>query len=429
MKKMGTVVLSLMLAIAMLTVNAQKRSHENQALIKEIKQSYLQMDVGKIPANLPAKILELIENQTSRIDPTMDEVIYKYWDGTDWYNDLKDEHIVDTDGNLLEVFSYFWDYDEWYNDMHMVYTYNAQGLPDVILMQMWDELTSEWEDIFLISYSYNTYYNIDEILMQLNADGTWYDFVKVGFTYNAQQQNTQTITMTTDLMSGMWENSYRYLFSYNANGWLIEDIGQTWEDDEWVNEEKIEIMYDASGNQTGQLISGWWDETWEIYLRYTHTYNAQYFLIHTKEEFWNGEDWENDYLYSYTYDNQGRISEELDQYWTGNSWMNSYLTSWTYGLPASIGDDPRMSAFGFELFPNPASANVSVLFDDNSLAYAAIKIFNSSGSLVREVNLNNMIQGSNVVDIPVNDLPAGNYIVAVQTNQAKTSTQKFIIVR
>jgi hypothetical protein len=33
------------------------------------------------------------------------------------------------------------------------------------------------------------------------------------------------------------------------------------------------------------------------------------------------------------------------------------------------------------------------------------------------------------VDIPVNDLPAGNYIMAIETNQAKASTQKLIIVR
>jgi hypothetical protein len=429
MKRIGTVVLSLMLAISMLTVNAQKRSNENQALIEEIKQSYLHVVAGKIPANLPAKILELIENQTSRIDPTMDEVIYKYWDGAVWYNDMKDENIIGTDGNLTDVFSYYWNYDDWYNDMHLVYTYNAQGLPDVILMQMWDEYTSEWEDIFLISYAYNNYGNLHEILMQLNGDGTWYDFVKVGFIYNAQQQNTQVITMVTDLMSGVWENSNRYLYAYNANGWVNEEINQLWEDDEWINEEKTEIMYDAGGNETEELIYFWGDETWEVYLRYAHTYNAQYFLIHTKEEFWNGEDWENDYLYSYTYDNQWRISEELGQYWIGDSWMNSDLVSYAYGLPLSISNDPHMNAPGFELFPNPAKTNVSVLFDTNSFAYATIKIFNTNGTLVREVNLSSTNKGSNVVDIPVNDLPAGNYIMAIETNQAKASTQKLIIVR
>ena len=73
-----------------------------------------------------------------------------------------------------------------------------------------------------------------------------------------------------------------------------------------------------------------------------------------------------------------------------------------------------------EMFPNPASSNVTLKIGLESLNDVSISILDVSGKLVKTVAYN-QLKGTHFIDIDVSDFVSGMYVVNVQAGEFVTS--------
>ena len=81
--------------------------------------------------------------------------------------------------------------------------------------------------------------------------------------------------------------------------------------------------------------------------------------------------------------------------------------------------------YGMKMYPNPASESVNVTFSSEENANAVLSVMNLMGQTVYNMDVN-VYEGYNMVTVPVNQLPAGVYMVNIRSNQG-TTTQKLIV--
>lgn len=90
----------------------------------------------------------------------------------------------------------------------------------------------------------------------------------------------------------------------------------------------------------------------------------------------------------------------------------------------SAGLDQIAETINMEIYPNPATEAVKVSFEANGGDYE-VTIYNMQGKIISTRNLTSL-SGAQVVEIPLNNLTAGNYLVSVATKGA-SFTQNLIV--
>lgn len=80
---------------------------------------------------------------------------------------------------------------------------------------------------------------------------------------------------------------------------------------------------------------------------------------------------------------------------------------------------------GMKMYPNPASESVNITFSSEENTNAELSVMNLMGQTVYNMNVI-VNEGYNMVTVPVNQLPAGVYMVNIKSSKG-TSTQKLIV--
>ena len=80
---------------------------------------------------------------------------------------------------------------------------------------------------------------------------------------------------------------------------------------------------------------------------------------------------------------------------------------------------------GMKMYPNPASESVNITFSSEEGANAVLSVMNLMGQTVYNMDVE-VYEGYNMVTLPVNELPAGVYMVNIRSNKG-TTTQKLIV--
>ncbi len=77
-------------------------------------------------------------------------------------------------------------------------------------------------------------------------------------------------------------------------------------------------------------------------------------------------------------------------------------------------------------YPNPFADNANIEFELTNASDVEVQLFDITGSMVQVINAGQKEAGSHQVTIERNDLPAGTYFAAIQTNMAKETIQLVI---
>lgn len=80
------------------------------------------------------------------------------------------------------------------------------------------------------------------------------------------------------------------------------------------------------------------------------------------------------------------------------------------------------------VYPNPMSTNGNIAFEMNERSNVTIEVYSLGGRLVKRINAGSMGQGSHTLDINVEDMSNGTYIVNMIAGQSK-KTAKIIVNR
>lgn len=183
-------------------------------------------------------------------DTTLDQILLESWTAGVWAPSLKVK-IIYAGGNVTEEVYQDYTGGTWVNYMRYLYTYDANDSTTKDLLQEWDIPTSAWEDYNQMLYEWDQNGNLTKITYQIYfLTQSWDDQFRYTYTYN---QNNLLETMIYEIsFLGSWMNSVKGTASYNASNLLTEEIIQQWLANAWVNVERYAYTY-------GTAISGPFD--------------------------------------------------------------------------------------------------------------------------------------------------------------------------
>ena len=120
--------------------------------------------------------------------------------------------------------------------------------------------------------------------------------------------------------------------------------------------------------------------------------------------------------------------------WNNNSWY-SYTHASSWGISTALGIWPvictssgisEIETSGISIFPNPASHEINIVFNESSKGIINIKVYDVYGKLCKSMELN--LSDKNQVQVAVDDLSEGLYFINGET-ETNSFTQKILIVR
>ncbi|MCX7743944.1 MAG: T9SS type A sorting domain-containing protein [Flavobacteriales bacterium] len=162
------------------------------------------------------------------------------------------------------------------------------------------------------------------------GSSSWVFDDSLHFSYDNQNGNVLTRTIKNyNTMSSLWENSYRTQYSYDANGWLIEEVNQTWNGASWDNDYKYSYTRNGVGLATEKLNLYWNGASWQNYGRILYSYNTNNLIdVYTSLSWNNGTlTWDPDFRFLYQYDSYGNCNLFINQDWNGSNWLNDYKSN------------------------------------------------------------------------------------------------------
>lgn len=212
-------------------------------------------------------------------------------------------------------------------------------------------------------------------------------------------------TKSTD-NGASWDHGISWL-SYNKDCYYIDDWQWTALQDtdftismmrDYVYTEGESVFPAVASNIVNGKINMWWqqDYTPGSEIKENNTAMSQY----------------ESYIYNFSIDvNEIGVYNNIDEVWQG-LWIDSTgIANQTFS--------------GMKMYPNPATESVNITFSSEEGANAVLSVMNLMGQTVYNMDVE-VNEGYNFVTLPVNQLPAGIYMVNIKSNKG-TTTQKLIV--
>jgi hypothetical protein len=124
---------------------------------------------------------------------------------------------------------------------------------------------------------------------------------------------------------------------------------------------------------------------------------------------------------------QSRIAFQPD----GTPWVcgdNLLIARWTAGTGVEGGEGQGAAGLGLTVSPNPASAEVTVVFSAETDCEASLSVYDLSGRLVEKSDLGQVTAGGSQATIQAAGYPSGLYLCAVRAGQ-QVFTGSMLVVR
>jgi hypothetical protein len=181
----------------------------------------------------------------------------------------------------------------------------------------------------LDSIIYESYYDVS---------GQFVNSSKETYLYDANGNETQYISYTTNEITGNWQPYDKYELTYDANGNETLYIYYNWNEttSQLQPSWKYESTYDANGNNT-LIISYHLNSTtnqWQPNVKYEYTYDANGNNTLSISYEWNEttSQWQPTDKEEYTYDANGNNTLYISYYWneTTSQWQPSDKEEYTY---------------------------------------------------------------------------------------------------
>ncbi len=326
----------------------------------------------------------------------------------DWDNSgnvwTRNDSIVNTyneQGFLIEYSGYEWKADQWIIRHYSEYSYNAQGLLLDQITRMWYEDDQEWKNNIKFEYSYN---GEGQMLTTVRSDqdvydGPWLLEYKLENAYN--DEYSRITTSSAHWKTDQWEIYYADTVDYNSSGLATEDRGYYLDEGNMRPNYIYVYSYDANGNLI-EYIDHSWDRnasSMELSAKYNYSYDLDYTMAELLLPIDN--DLESDLILEYV-SNMPLGSHAY--YWRNESWEDYRRINYFYS-------EMNVEGVGVEenelvmarLYPNPVSDLLQVELEEGSLK-ATLTLYELTGRQV----LRRQINSGGAVSLST--LPAGVYL-------------------
>lgn len=292
----------------------------------------------------------------------------------------------------------------------------------------WNSGTSSWTPTYR---STSTFDANDDIVKQVseNWNGSSWDISsQTIMTYDAAHNRLSSVTQNWNTGTSSWDNSGKYSYTYNLSGKKAEMVRQNWSGS-WINSAKETYSYN-SGNQLTTTLSLLWNSgtsTWNNDRRTTNTFDANNDPVTMTQENWGGSSYENYQKTTIVFNQHQRTMFE-NQYWnSGGFWeytTSSYRATYYYQSFTTSGITNVPLEAKVDIYPVPATDKLNINIANSNGKTYSLMLTDMSGHKVR---LQESPAYNNALSLPVADLPAGNYLLSIQTGNSSTVKQVAIV--
>lgn len=324
----------------------------------------------------------------------------------DWIINSTRKLAYDTLGNLVSDSIYNWD-----NDLKVL-------APKYYALKTYDHNNYQTGH-----ESYNWEYNF------MGWVGEW----KYELTVNEQGYVTSSVLYDWDYGINDWVGSQKNETSYNEQGMETGFASYFWDNNLniWIGESKEESLYDQFGNRLAEEYSFWNydDNEWNLSYKIEWNYDGNQELTTEKYYEWDmsAGEWIVADTFLYTqweefFNERGNIVMEISKQWDDDLAEWAPVNKYYYFYSEQITDlrIPELEAGQIaEIYPNPASNFVNIRLKSVSRGTASLMDFN--GRTIKT----ELLSGS-LNSIPLNDFPAGIYIIQIKTDR-NVFSQKLVI--
>jgi len=308
---------------------------------------------------------------------------------------------------------------------------------DKLIYQDWHQQDATWKNREMYTYVYDSKGKMETSVLQLWFGGSWTQDMVSNLKYD---NNNNVIAM----------QSLNYIvdFAYDANNNLVRIVDKIWDVSKGlINNERKSYAYSGKDVTVFEL-EKWVNNGWALSQKWEYGYDVDKNVVLTTEYAWNGNGWTSVKQNKYSYDKDGNLEVDIEKVWNSGGFENRKMKSITYNsksLPETVltqtwvnngwkhvsGDisihfyyeqyDPtsvNMFAENAEInvYPVPASDVLNVSLSIGDAQDINLSLIDMSGRVVYFKQAGAKLNYKQA--IPVNNLPAGNYILAVQGTYA-----------
>lgn len=317
--------------------------------------------------------------------------------------------------------------------IRMKYTYPPGKVSRIY--QKWFPPQSIWYDNLVTSYQYNGGLLAGDSMLYYNYPGVPNPLY--GMHVNQYHYNQQGLLDSQIVYFDFMNANYQLLtYMYNASGQLDSVYSHAGSPGNWMLTMKTFYDYDINQNLITKRIEELSAGIWAPYNRTIYTYDTSHNLLTAEQANGYAMAYKNVYKYYYTYNSYNQVTLFYMEEWDSNTstWVD-FITGMDPGprrsyfyyelyYPSGI-DEIRQDKISINVYPNPASSFITLEFSTQPSKSFTASIYDIQGRLYRQWNENS--PGKYKRSIPVDNLPAGNYIIKL--SGGIEDVQQFVITR
>jgi hypothetical protein len=203
------------------------------------------------------------------------------------------------------------------------------GRVSMVLVQSWDEGSQSFQDIKKRIYNYNSEDRLQNRLYQMAQEPGLPLANSERWEYEYDSEERLEILRYQRWENNDWGNNRRQMFTYAANGSLIEKHLQQWVNGQWQNFRRCMMTYDPDHGGLTEIIGQKWSTTnqnWENTRRKAYIYTANQMWSNEVVQDWDDTNavWENDHQQFFQTGAQGQFDGRLRQVWNEGQWINQF---------------------------------------------------------------------------------------------------------
>ncbi len=384
----------------------------------------------------------LIETSTFDIDGNKLTSLWKVWNNGIWVNEQTETNTY-ANSKLLESVRQKWIMNQWVNSEKETFQYDSFGNMISYTSEYWLAVSWVYKDHEL--YTYDNLGNILTRFVEKWDNGGWQSMARYSYDYN--QLGDRVFELAEEWVSGGWKNSSKGSYVYDAQSYLKTYQVEVWLNGWWQYDTRHSFTYDSSGRLVTETIENFINGSWNNSKRDNYSYNffneVQSLLI----EEWDNGAWRNVSLSAYDYDASGNAESGRYYVWDGSTWNQTedgnLTISYDFGSDYKIFTAIEVKAHyksvnsginfisdhgltRFQCQPNPANDYFDVVLDLSESMFANLVVIDLQGKVIQTIFNGEFHKGVNVIEVKSAAMPAGVYLVTLNSND-RIAVTKLII--